>query len=186
MMKRIVSHSGTALLLGMFILALSSCGEKPAPLAGSMASHEPTKILPVGVPAPQFTLQDETGNSVRLADYFGKRDVVLVFYPGDNTPGCTKQLCGIRDDWSKFKAKNVAVFGVNPADAASHMSFLKKFTFPFPLLVDNGQKVAGEYGCKGTNYLQRTVYGIDKHGFIVFAQRGMPTTEQILSAFPSS
>src|SRR5207247_584196 len=76
--------------------------------------------LPVGSKAPAFTLQDESGNAVSLAGLHGK-NVVLVFYPGDDTSVCTKQLCEFRDRWEQAKAKNTVVYGVNPWSAASHM-----------------------------------------------------------------
>jgi hypothetical protein len=79
-----------------------------------------TKDLAVGDRAPLFTLSDQDGKKVSLTDFKGKKNVVLIFYPGDMTPGCTMQLCAIRDDWSKFGAKDAVVYGVNHADAGSH------------------------------------------------------------------
>src|SRR5579883_3627780 len=90
--------------------------------------------LPVGAPAPDFSLPDAEGHLVRLSDLRG-RNVVLVFYPGDDTPGCTRQLCQFRDSWEAARARGVEVFGVNPQSAAKHARFRGKFQFPFPLLV---------------------------------------------------
>ena len=107
-------------------------------------------------------------------------NVVLVFYPGDDTPGCTKQLCQFRDDWSEAQARNVQIFGVNPQSAGKHEKFISKFKFPFPLLVDAGQKVAELYHANGL-IVKRTVYLIGADGKIRFAQRGMPAPHEVLS-----
>src|SRR5581483_310830 len=112
----------------------------------------------VGAEAPDFTLPDQQGHAVRLSGLRG-RDVVLVFYPGDDTPGCTKQLCEFRDGWSQAEARGVAVFGVNPQSAEKHKKFRGKFAFPFPLLVDKGQKVGELYHTRGL-IVKRTVYRI--------------------------
>ena len=136
--------------------------------------------LPVGAVAPDFTLQDESGKTVSLAELRG-RNVVLVFYPGDDTPGCTKQLCQFRDDWSEAKAHGVAVFGVNPQGAQAHAKFRQKFHFPFPLLVDRGQKVAQLYHANGL-IVKRTVYLIGPDGNVRFARRGMPKPAEVLEA----
>src|SRR3989338_5835990 len=93
----------------------------------------PKKLLTVGSRAPSFTLKDAAGNAVSLKDFRGKKSVVLIFYPGDMTPGCTMQLCAIRDDWSKFTRHDTVVFGINHGDAESHKAFIKKYGFPFPL-----------------------------------------------------
>ncbi len=135
--------------------------------------------LPVGAKAPDFTLPDDTGRSVTLSALKGK-SVVLVFYPGDDTPGCTKQLCQFRDDWSEARSRGVKVFGVNPGKPESHTRFRRKFKFPFPLLVDQGQKVAALYHCNGI-IVKRTVYRIGPGGTIEFAKRGMPSPHEVLS-----
>ena len=78
--------------------------------------------LPAGTKAPAFSLSDDSGRVVHLAELRG-RNVVLVFYPGDDTPGCTKQLCQFRDDWNEAQARGVTVFGVNPQSAQKHVEF---------------------------------------------------------------
>src|SRR5436305_464704 len=102
-------------------------------------------MLRVGEPAPDFDLEDENGHRVRLSDYRGKSAVVLMFYPADNTPGCTKQLCTARDDYDKYVAAGVAVFGVNPGSAGTHKKFAEKHGFKTPLLLDAGGKVSRAY-----------------------------------------
>ena len=141
-------------------------------------------LLAVGREAPDFTLSDDTGHAVRLAEHRGRQAVVLVFYPMDETPGCRTQLCEIRDHWQDFTRRGVAVYGVNPGSAASHAKFRANHGFPFPLLVDNGKKVASLYGADGL-VPRRTVYAIDLKGRIVFAERGKPTPERVLTAIPA-
>lgn len=136
--------------------------------------------LSVGSPAPDFEAADQTGKRVRLSALKGS-PVVLVFYPGDDTPGCTRQLCEFRDHWDAYKAAGVAVFGVNPQGAASHSKFAKKFGFPFPILVDRGGEIAGEYRAGGW-LVRRTVYGIGADSRIAFAQRGIPSPDLVLAS----
>jgi thioredoxin-dependent peroxiredoxin len=138
-------------------------------------------MLTPGTQAPEFSLQSDKGDLVKLNDYRGKNPVVLVFYPGDQTPGCTHQLCAIRDDYAKFQEKGAVVFGINPADKESHRRFVEKQHYQFPLLVDTDKKVAAQYGTNGF-MIQRTVYVIDKEGKIVYAKRGMPPDSEILQA----
>jgi len=134
--------------------------------------------LAPGTPAPDFSLADDSGRTVTLSALRGKR-VVLVFYPGDDTPGCTRELCQVRKKWSAARAPGVEVFGVNPGNAGSHGKFRDKFHFPFPLLVDSGQKVAALYHANGF-IVKRTVYGIGADGVIKFARRGMPSPSEVL------
>jgi peroxiredoxin Q/BCP len=136
--------------------------------------------LPVGDLAPEFSVPDDSGRTVTLSALRG-RNVVLVFYPGDDTPGCTKQLCQFRDDWSQAEARGAAVFGVNPQNARHHANFRKKFQFPFPLLVDERKKVAEAYHANGL-IVKRTVYLIGPDGRILFARRGMPGPAEVLAA----
>ena len=148
-----------------------------------------TKELAVGDKAPDFTLPDQDGNDVTLSDFKGKKNVVLIFYPGDLTPGCTVQLCAVRDDWSKFAKADAVVFGMNHGDADSHTKFIKKYTFPFPLLVDKDKKVATKYGALKKFFkavvIKRSVVVIDKDGKIVFLKSGMPKDTDILKAIPA-
>src|SRR3990172_8605750 len=95
--------------------------------------------------APDFELPDQDGNKHRLSDYRG-RWVLLYFYPRDNTPGCTKEACGIRDAWTDFEAKNVVVLGVSTDSVSSHKKFETKHSLPFTLLADEGKEVVKAYG----------------------------------------
>lgn len=139
-----------------------------------------SKPLPPGTAAPDFNLTDDQGSNVSLSSLRG-RNVVLVFYPGDDTPTCTKQLCEFRDRWEEAKSRNVAVFGVNPWSRERHELFRRKFSLPFPLLVDEGQKVAKLYHASGL-WIMRTVYLIGPDGVIRYAKRGKPSPEEVWSA----
>ncbi len=129
--------------------------------------------LAVGDPAPEFTLSDAEGNSISLSQLRGQR-VVLYFYPRDNTPGCTKEACGFRDAYADYQAQGIRVYGVSADDARSHQKFAQKFQLPFPLLVDEGAKVATAYGVFGPkkfmgkeyNGIHRTTFVIDPEGQI--------------------
>jgi peroxiredoxin Q/BCP len=111
-------------------------------------------MLEAGSKAPGFTLPDGAGQSVSLADFAG-RNVILYFYPRDDTPGCTKEACGFRDAWDEIRESGAVVLGVSPDDAASHTRFAAKHRVPFPLLSDPEHKVMRAYGAYG----QKTLYG---------------------------
>jgi peroxiredoxin Q/BCP len=140
--------------------------------------------LKVGSQAPPFALTDEQERVVTLEALKGK-PAVLVFYPGDDTTICTKQLCEIRDDWDAFKRLGAAVYGVNGQSATAHGKFAAKYKFPFPLLVDKGWEMSKAYHA-GWGFVRRTVYVIGPDGRIFYAQRGKPSTADILSAIEGS
>ncbi len=135
--------------------------------------------LRAGDAAPDFALSDQDGNTVSLAGLRG-RNVVLVFYPADETMICTKQLCEFRDSWAMAQEKDAIVLGVNPAAAQKHKAFQSHHRFPFPLLVDSGQKVASQYHANGL-IVKRTVYLIGKSGKIRYARRGKPDPQEVLA-----
>ena len=110
--------------------------------------------LAAGDTPPDFELRDQDGNTHRLADYRG-RTVVLYFYPRDNTPGCTKQACGFRDQHEAIGAEGAVVLGVSTDTADSHAKFREQHGLPFPLLVDEDAAVATAYGAWG----EKTLYG---------------------------
>jgi len=142
--------------------------------------------LQVGDEAPAFTLRAADGREVTLSSFRGRENVVLIFYPKDQTPGCTKQLCTASDDAAAFAAAGAVVFGINGDDAASHQRFIAKHTLAMPLLVDPGLRVARAYdavmGIGPLKLVNRTVVAIDRAGKIAFYQRGMPATGAILAA----
>ena len=123
--------------------------------------------LSVGAPAPDFTLPDADGNLISLSALQGKR-VVLYFYPRDNTPGCTKEACAFRDASPDFQAKDVVVLGVSADDAKSHNKFITKHNLPFPLLIDEGGKVAESYGSYGLKkFMGKEFMGVFRHTFVI-------------------
>lgn len=107
-----------------------------------------------GKAAPTFTLLDAQGNKIALKDFKGK-DVVLYFYPRDNTPGCTKEACSFRDLWGEIETLGVVVLGVSPDSSDSHEKFAKEFNLPFTLLSDPDKKVMTKYGAFG----EKMMYG---------------------------
>lgn len=117
--------------------------------------------LEVGKTAPAFTLTDAQGAKVSLADFKGK-DVIVYFYPKDDTPGCTKEACGFRDHWSALKKQGVVVLGISPDDAAAHAKFIAKYGLPFQLLSDPERKVMAKYGAWG----EKMMYGKKTTGVI--------------------
>ncbi len=135
--------------------------------------------LTVGTLAPDFSVPDHDGSRVTLSTLRGK-NVVLVFYPADNTSVCTKQLCEFRDEWALVKARDALVFGVNPG--RRHTQFRDRYQLPFPLLYDEAQRVAKLYQANGWFVPKRTVYLIGPDGVIHFAQRGKPTPDQVLAS----
>ena len=114
-----------------------------------------------GKAAPLFTLHDAQGNKIALKDLKGK-EVILYFYPRDDTPGCTKEACGFRDLWGEIEALGVMVLGVSPDGSESHEKFVNKFNLPFTLLSDPDKKVMTKYGAFG----EKVMYGKKSMGVI--------------------
>lgn len=131
------------------------------------------KILQVGEAAPQFTGIIQSGKSVSLSDYTGKK-LVLYFYPKDDTPGCTAQACNLRDNYKHFIQKGFDILGISPDSVQKHIRFKEKFQLPFNLLADEGHEIAGQYGVwveknrYGRKYMgiARTTFIIDESGMI--------------------
>lgn len=121
--------------------------------------------LSAGTKAPDFTAKDTNGNTISLSDYKGKT-VVLYFYPKDDTPGCTKEACSFRDNYSQYQGKDIAIFGVSIDDEASHKAFTDKFNLPFPLLADTDGSIMKAYDVDGGGYAKRVTYVIDGDGNI--------------------
>lgn len=124
--------------------------------------------IKVGQEAPDFTLTDHTGKPFTLSALRGKK-LVLVFYPGDNTPVCTRQLCEYRDGIEEFEGLGVDVIGISHNDTDSHQQFRDKHQLPFTLLTDRGLAVAEQYGCKGLLGMKRAVFIVDEAGIIQYA-----------------
>lgn len=119
----------------------------------------------VGKPAPDFALQDQDGKTQTLSEYKGQK-VVVYFYPKDDTPGCTKEACSIRDDYGLFEEKGIKVFGVSYDDTQSHKRFAEKYDLPFSLLSDTDKSVSKAYGSYGMFVPSRKTYLIDEEGVL--------------------
>ena len=117
--------------------------------------------------APEFAARDANGAEVKLSDLSGRR-VVLYFYPKDDTPGCTKQACSLRDGFAAFEAKGITVLGVSPDDEKSHQKFAQKFDLPFTLLVDSDHAISNLYGVYGEkNMYGKRYMGINRTTFLI-------------------
>jgi peroxiredoxin Q/BCP len=124
-------------------------------------------MVEVGKKAPDFVLPDADGRQVSLSDFLGK-NVVLYFYPKDNTPGCTKEAVAFRDSIKAIEDKNAVVIGISLDDEASHRKFIEKYGLPFVLLSDKEAKVSTEYGVyKEKNMYGKKKMGIERSTFII-------------------
>ncbi|MEM7107464.1 MAG: thioredoxin-dependent thiol peroxidase [Bacteroidota bacterium] len=129
--------------------------------------------LSIGDEAPDFEVNDQDGNPVKLSDYKGKK-VVLYFYPKDNTPGCTAEACDLRDNYEKFQSEGYEILGVSTDTEKSHKKFIEKQSLPFTLLADTEKQIHEKYGTwieksmYGRKYMgtARWTYVIDEHGKI--------------------
>lgn len=149
--------------------------------------------LKEGNKAPEFSLPSTDGKEISLADYKGKKNVVLYFYPKDNTPGCTQESCDFRDFSGKFAKKDAVVLGLSADSLKSHDNFKSKFSLPFPLLSDENKEVIKKYGVwkeksmYGKKYMgiERTTVVINKEGKIAKIYPKVKVTghaEEVLSA----
>jgi peroxiredoxin Q/BCP len=152
-------------------------------------------VVEEGKPAPDFELTSDEGKTVRLSDLKGS-PVVVYFYPKDDTPGCTTQACGIRDNYDAFGERGAVVLGISPDDESSHVKFKQKYGLPFTLLADHDHKVADDYGVWGERSMYgKTYMGIERSTFVIDSEgnvakvmrRVKPDThaEQVLEALPS-
>ena len=147
--------------------------------------HTLTKMsLEPGQSAPDFTAQDQDGNTIALQDLRGQK-VALYFYPKDDTPGCTAQACNLRDHQEELKASNIKVIGVSTDGQAAHQKFALKYDLPFPLLVDTDKTIVQAYGVwqekknYGKTYMGtvRTTFLIDENGLIEQVIKKVDTKE---------
>ncbi|QPJ61899.1 MAG: peroxiredoxin [Candidatus Nitronauta litoralis] len=128
-------------------------------------------MLSVGTEAPDFLVNDHNGNRINLKELRGKK-VILWFYPKADTPGCTMEGKGFRDDYMKLQAKNTQVLGVSLDNEADNKAFAEKFEFPYPLLCDVGREISMAYHAiqsKDDGYANRITYVIDEQGIIAEA-----------------
>jgi thioredoxin-dependent peroxiredoxin len=135
--------------------------------------------IQAGIPAPDFTLPDETATLRKLSDYRGK-PVVLYFYPKDDTPGCTTEACNFRNDYSQYENAGVVILGVSPDSPKKHTKFKEKYHLPFTLLADEDHKVCDFYGVWGPKKMMGKEYeGVYRTTFLIGADG------QIIKVFES-
>ena len=129
-----------------------------------------TENLKVGDKPPAFNLKNTEGKTVKLSDFKGKK-VVLYFYPKDDTPGCTKEACGFRDDYSVLQQRGIEVIGVSADGQAAHQKFTAKYALPFTLLSDTDHTVMEKYGAWGEkNMYGKIVQGVLRSTFVIDEQ----------------
>lgn len=140
-------------------------------------------LIEAGTDAPDFLLKADDGEDFRLSDLRGYVRAMLVFYPKDFTPGCTDQLIQIRKNIRHLRGVAIEPMGVNPDDAESHRAFREAHALNFPLLVDEGARVAGQYGALKDDGvgIQRSVVIVGKDGRVIFAELGAPLWQRVLS-----
>jgi thioredoxin-dependent peroxiredoxin len=131
--------------------------------------------LAIGTKAPDFTTKDSDGNTVSLSDCKGKM-VVLYFYPKDDTPGCTKEAEGFRDNYQKYQDQEMVVLGVSRDDEASHKMFKEKYGLPFTLLADVDGSITKAYDADGGAVSKRITYVIDGEGNISYVDSNVNTS----------
>jgi thioredoxin-dependent peroxiredoxin len=146
-------------------------------------------VIEEGKPAPDFELESDSGETVKLSDLRGK-PVVLYFYPKDDTPGCTRQAAGLRDAWDEFQQAGAEVFGISADTMASHQRFKAKYSLPFTLLADPEHKLAEPYGVgqEDKNSYERSTFVIDADGNVAKIMRRVSPdghAEKVLEALAS-
>ncbi len=123
-------------------------------------------MLTVGDAAPDFELPETSGGRIKLSDFRSKKNVVLYFYPRDDTSGCTKEACGFRDDLETIKSLDTEVIGVSSDSVESHKAFSQKFSLTFPLVSDTEKELAAKYGVPAMLVYKRVTFIINKEGKI--------------------
>ena len=149
--------------------------------------------LKEGDQAPDFSIKDESGNLVSLGDFKGKK-LIIYFYPKDDTPGCTKEACNLRDHYELLTEKGFALLGVSADTERKHQNFIKKYQLPFPLLADTEKEMIQAYGVWGLKkFMGREFEGIHRETFVVSGEgiiervftkvKSAEHTQQILSSY---
>jgi len=162
-------------ILVLFILVLNylmvSCSSETSQYSGQQAGSNTNNMaskIEIGSKAPEFSLPDQRGRRINLTDYLGKTNLVVYFYPKDESFGCTKEACSFRDNYEVFKEAGAEVIGISSDDIASHQAFAANHKLPFILLSDKDRTVAEKYGVgKSLGVLPgRVTFVIDKQGIV--------------------
>ena len=123
--------------------------------------------LKEGDSAPDFSGKDQNGNQIKLSDFSGKK-LILYFYPKDDTPGCTKEACNLRDNYQELKNNDFEVIGVSADNSAKHLKFIDKYELPFSLIADTDKTVINAYQCWGLKkFMGREYDGILRKTFVI-------------------
>jgi thioredoxin-dependent peroxiredoxin len=146
---------------------------------------ENQNTLNIGDIAADFKVKNQEGLDISLYKVLASgQKVLLIFYPGDDTPGCTKQLCGVRDIYNQYSKKNVTVFGINHASADSHEKFIQKYNFPFDILVDTDKKIIKQFGAEKFFFknliIKRGVFLIGTDKKIIYKHWGQQDNQKVL------
>jgi len=140
-------------------------------------------LLAVGSEAPVFEAETTDGARVSLPELRGRSAVLLMFYPQDDTPGCTAQMCAARDESADYAAAGIVRFGVNPGSLDSHRDFVSKYSLDFPLIVDMDSEIASAYGVlRDDGYTGRATVLIDREGRVAYAAPGAHGFAEIAGA----
>lgn len=160
-------------LLKIALMAVVSVGAVMA-CAQESEKAKSMETLGIGDQVPRFVLKDQSGRDVDIADYIGKKKMVIYFYPKDESPGCTKQACAIRDSFADYTDAGAVVIGINSGSVESHRSFAEKHRLPFILLSDRGNRVLKQFGVKNVLFLTgRETFVVGLDGKIVFNYRAL-------------
>lgn len=140
-------------------------------------------MLKVGTPAPDFSAVSTYG-PIRLKDYIGRQNVILFFYPKDETPVCTKQLADAQASLTEFHRMDTAIIGVNQDDIESHRQFALKMGYRFPLVTDSDRMISDRFDLElmeeYPDFIERAVFIIDQDGVIQYAVKGNPSTKELM------
>ncbi|MEM1312217.1 MAG: peroxiredoxin [Patescibacteria group bacterium] len=150
-----------------------------------MTDIENLPKLSIGDKAPDFSAETQSGEKITLSHLLKTgQKILLIFYPGDDTPGCTKQLCGVRDIYSDYQKYGVRVLGVNHASAKSHQKFIDKYDYKFDIIVDEGKSIISKYGALKKFFknltIKRGVFLIDENGIIQYIYWGQHDNSKVL------
>jgi peroxiredoxin Q/BCP len=147
-----------------------------------MSTQQQTSPLKVGDKAPKFSLKAHPSGTISLDDFAGKKNVILAFYPKDDTPGCTKEMCAFSDDLNKFQSTDTEVLGISLDDVESHGKFAAKHNLTQKLLADTDKQASRAYGVlkADKDYTERVLFIIDKNGVIQYVHEGMPSNAELL------
>ncbi len=144
----------------------------------SVTSSGKAQILQVGSKVPEFKLPDQDGKMFDISSVLGKKRLVIYFYPKDETPGCTKEACTFRDDYSEFGSADAMVIGISGQSVQSHKDFADKYNLPFKLLSDKDNMVRKLFGVKVSPIPGRVTFVVDKTGHVVYTYDSLTQPEK--------